>query len=614
MAEYRAVQRTSELDRILGLPVRQSSSEDLCDALTEHLRLKGNHVCRPPGTRGPNDRGCAQGFTRFNAFQAQVLVELFDNSRQGHGAFVQGPPGVGKTGITIMAEQLLQTGKYLLVIPGSEVVREKTMLDIAAMREHWQVPNFLIESYERLRTEDYATFLTDMKFGMVGLDECHKAKDPRKSMGARLARMRKHGDKAIGFAMSGTPAKRSCLDFFHLIKWCMGEHAPVPLEESDQVDWAEYLDGGDSISVGCLRTFGGPGLAEVRRGYAKRIFSTPGCISSQERAVEAQLTVHVRHVPLTPEEDHWFKVLVGDPNDDKNFPGWTTPDGHTFTDVTQMWARQQQLALGFYYRWDPQPPSAWRKARYEWHHNVREILAHSDHLDTVARVATAVDAGEYPHLVDILETWRALEPTFKECKTWRCQKVHKEVRGGVEHVLYHNIPHWVGDTSLQHAAAWLEGGGIVWTVHRAFGYRLAEITGRPYFGEGGQSDSGESLNTTTEPGVIASAQACGEGLNLQRYHRQLIASIWPTNNMVEQATARSHRQGQDKDVEVEWAISCLGQLKNFERAAYNDAVFHHDMLTMPTRLCYGRVLRDAMPSDTWPVTGWAWRDYGERGD
>lgn len=613
MGYERAVQRTPELDRILKLPTRTSSTAELVDALSSFLRKKG-HVCRPKRANDPTDKGCADGLVRFNEFQTQVLVE----APEANGAFVVGPMGIGKTGVSIMVSRMFQqvrrVERPLLVIPGSEVVREKTMYDIGKMKEHWDVPQFFIESYERLRMTDYAEFLLDMKIDLLILDECQAASDMSRAMANRIRRLKEERPDTPVVAMSGTPSKRSCLDFFHVIVWCLQQNSPVPIPQSEQREWAEYLDGSDEISAGCLKTFGGPSLADVRRGLAKKIFSTPGCISWQGPSVTVPLTVHARYVPLSAEEDHWFRVLVGDPNHEAEYPGWTTPDEHTFTDAAEMWARQQQMSLGFFYRWVPSPPPEWKAARGAWHAAVRKVIDSRDRFDTVAQVSNAVDDGDLPQLEPLLARWRELKPIFEECKTWGCRAKHVEVRDGVEYVKYHNVPKWIGDTSLRYAAKWLQGGGVVWTVHRAFGLRLSEVTGVPFFSEGGMSQEGESLNTTQAPAIIASVQACGTGLNLQRYSRQLIASVWPTNRQVEQAIARLHRQGQHTAVTCDWMISSLGQLRSYRKAKEGDAVFHRDMLTTPARLCYGEVIEDAFPVDTYPVSLWAWRDYGERED
>ncbi len=246
-----------------------------------------------------------------------------------------------------------------------------------------------------------------------------------------------------------------------------------------------------------------------------------------------------------------------------------------------MWRHCCSLALGYFTVWDPPAPSAWRLARYRWHSSVREVLQDSRTLDTVKQVASAVDNGRYPGLVDILADWRDIEPTF----------------------IPNSVPVWVGDTALKYAVDWLREGGVVWTGHTHFGIELSKRTGCPYFAAEGLSETGESIVHTKEPGIIASVQANGVQRNLQRYNRNLIASIYPVGYVVEQCIARTHRQGQRRDVTVDWILSCREQLNGYDKAASSHGPFYRDLLRVPSRLC-GAAVR----SERITTSGWAFHE------
>lgn len=593
MGDYdRVVPRTAEFHRIMALRRRVGSTDDLILPLSASLR-KPHDCARHPDPK----KDCGGGAVELNPFQCAVLCELHDEG----GVFAQGPPGIGKTLATILAPELLQVDRAVLFIPGSEAVREKTVYDIRRAREHWRVRPFLIESYEKLTRVESEDLLFRLKPKLIVFDECHRAKDQERSVSRRVERYLDAFPDTKVMAMSGTPAKRSFWDFAHVVKWCLREKAPVPLFHSDISDHADYLDGTGDIQPGALHVFGRE-LSSIRRGYREHIFGTPGCVASQDLRVDSKLEIQMVQVPLTDEEDHWFRVLKGDPDDLETFPGWTTPDGHTFTDAVEMWAQEQRLALDFYQVWDPRPPADWAKKRRRWHQAVRSVISSSDNWDTSAHVAQAVDARKplrfaalTKHLNDwakedkrvgitvqeVLAEWREAEPTFRPT----------------------SVPFWGQSLSvLKYAADWMKhGGGVVWTMHRAAGYKLSEMTGLPYFGAGGMTDGGRSIVRAEDPCVIASVQACGTGLNLQRYDRMLVLSMPPTNTTVEQTLARIHRQGQKSPVvHVDWVLACSGQERSFRRAL-QDAEFHRDMLAMPARLCYGDIHEVPIKR-----RGWAW--------
>jgi hypothetical protein len=192
------------------------------------------------------------------------------------------------------------------------------------------------------------------------------------------------------------------------------------------------------------------------------------------------------------------------------------------------------------------------------------MLSHSRKLDTEKQIALFLDAHPERAEHGVLERWRAVRDSF--------------------------VPHaeavWTGDTALQYAATWAQDGGIIWTEHDPFGKRLSALTGIPFFGAGGLAPNGQSIVTYTGKVCIASWRANGTSLNLQdRWHRNLITSMWPTAIYYDQTLGRTHRRGQQAPVVTcDIPISCREQLAGFTRAAEEDAAFHADLLAIPSRL------------------------------
>ncbi len=115
---------------------------------------------------------------------------------------------------------------------------------------------------------------------------------------------------------------------------------------------------------------------------------------------------------------------------------------------------------------------------------------------------------------------------------------------------------WIDDTVLNLAKKWLdEHNGIVWCEHVAFGKRLSELSGRPYYGQGGMC--GDKPIEDERGPCIASIAANSEGRNLQHYSEGLIVSVSPDAAGMEQMLGRMHRDGQLADeVTFEILLPC----------------------------------------------------------
>lgn len=538
----RGIQKTTEFERVIRLPKRADTCEDLVGPLSTHLRK--DHTCLP---------GCAGGVTRLNLMQVQALVEGHDR----RGLFLQGPIGSGKTLVSMLLPAILQAQRPLLVIPGGSIV-SKTVEDLKRYREHWRIPAIEIVTYEWLALEANRNFLGEFNPDLIVFDESHRIKDKARSVTRRTKRFHEDHPECVICVMSGTPAKRSINDFAHTMRWALRDWCPLPVVESDLRDWSLVLDAGVKdwarINPGALSIFG-HNIQSIRRGVRDRLFSTPGCIASDRSEVNSKLIIALKNVPLSAEEDAAYQTLHSE---------WATPDGHTFTDAKDMWRYERQLARGYFGVWDPHPPKWWLEPRKAWHQAVRQVLSRSRTIDTAKQVASAVDRSAGHKLAPVLAAWREVEKKFKP----------------------NSVPVWTGTTALMYAANWLKGGGIAWTEHVAFGKKLAAMTGLPYFGEDGRSQDGRySIVTFDGPACIASWDANGTGHNLQRYDRGLITSMWPTATIWDQTMGRQHRQGQKSaEVHFDVVISCRQDLYGFERASNEDGAFHKDLLAIPSRL------------------------------
>jgi hypothetical protein len=165
----------------------------------------------------------------------------------------------------------------------------------------------------------------------------------------------------------------------------------------------------------------------------------------------------------------------------------------------------------------------------------------------------------------VLDAWRKVEPLFKPAE-------HQEAV-------------WVSDQTLDVCARWLEAErGLCWVYHRAFGERLAQHTGVPYFSGGGKA--GRVAIDVHDGPAIVSISAISEGFNLQTLHRDnLIVTCPTTNKENEQLISRTHRDGQEADeVTVTYLQTLEGDAKALDQARA-DAAYVEATTRQPQRLC-----------------------------
>jgi hypothetical protein len=220
----------------------------------------------------------------------------------------------------------------------------------------------------------------------------------------------------------------------------------------------------------------------------------------------------------------------------------TTPCGFPFEGLAALWRHEREVSCGMYYRWRDIPPQSWLGPRM-W---VSEFLNHwidTHRYDTPLQVYNAVDAGDIEDS-GAVAAWRKVEDSYTPDL----------------------VPVWICDSTLNFCADWLRTEqGIVWVSHTAFGERLSERTGVPFFHDSGCAPSGIHIEQHRGP-AIASVGSCATGHNLQHHQRNLITAC-PSPGELEQLISRTHRDGQKHPVYVEFLCRLSG-----DRAAVDKAL------------------------------------------
>jgi len=534
------VKSSAELVRILNLPRRDGPPRGV-EGLTGALKL-------PEGTM------------ELRATQAQALAEL----HLADGLFAPIRVGGGKTLITLLGPCMVSAERPILLIPAK--LRAKTMRDFAELSKHWQQgPTITLVSYETLGRLRWAELLNNLLPDFIMADEAHYLKNCKAAVTKRVGRYMSAHPETTFAALSGTMTKRSLFDFAHILEWCLGDGAPIPLQWKELDAWSRALDE-DSVyhewyRVGALRQLHGesdgawydyvaahenPRVA-ARAVYHDRLVATPGVVATQETPIDASLVIEPwceNEEPSEVVQEAWAQL----------YDLWETPDGIPFDAPVSVWRHARELALGFYYRWTPPPPPEWLEPRRAWSAFVRERLGLSRSIDSPAQVAQMfADRPEY-------KQWAAVRDTYE----YRTEAV------------------WLDTTIIKTAARWgVESGGIVWTSHQAVGARLEEL-GLPYYGSLGLR-KGEPIEEATG-GVAASIAANKEGRNLQHYCQNLILTPPTTGSEWEQILGRTHRDGQSADeVTVEVYTGCRESQRALWQAV-SDAKYQQTVTGIPQKL------------------------------
>jgi hypothetical protein len=437
----------------------------------------------------------------------------------------------------------------VLVPPGSAY--DKTIKEFDELAVYWKVPKGYpvlprVETYNKLGLVQYVDLLENFAPDLIGCDESDLLKNPDAACTRVFnAYMHKHPHTVVCKA-TGTPWRKSIKDYAHHLAWTLKLNSPVPLTWVDREEWSQALDlstrNGERRRAGALWQLYDPAkdgehlgeIEAVRAGYRRRIWETPGVLISAKRSCEQPLTVRLLRAYDDPILDQAFydfrKTRM-------------TQDGWPLSDPMSVLRHGTEIGCGFYYRWNPRPPKDWLDARKNWAAFVREQCDETQGTEHPLNSEKAVAIAHKNHA--ITRAWQAIRKSF--------------------------IPNqeavWLTLTPLVYAAEWLKlnSPAIVWVIHTAVGERLSEMTGLPFYSEGGRDRFGNSvLEADKRRSMILSVGANKRALNMQAWNRMFYLG-WPqASPLIEQSMGRIHRQGQKQAVTVDALVSCAENLYSIE--------------------------------------------------
>lgn len=506
-----------ELDRILSLP-RRSTDVSLVPDLTE--------VWRRPG-----------GKLNLWPFQNWVLWE----AEKANGIFGALAVGSGKTLCGLLLPDVLKSNIAVLLIPPG-LRKQLLYRDIPFYNKHFNLDPILsrlkILAYTDLSSPDKAEILDQLKPDLIIADESHKLCGKDSARSKRFRRFLSENPTTRFVALSGTMTRKSITEYATLLEFALKNNSPLPRGFRERKDWASALDvfadreeSDKRMLPGALTAFISDcdvleketreSLTTVRRAYRRRLVETIGVVATSEDALGTSLIIQARFPEVPSHISARLKKLRD---------SWEH-EGEELTDPVAVYRVGKQLASGFYYKWawpGGEPDTEWLFARANWHREMREILRRS---------AKGLDS---PLLVANAAKDKRIETTYYN--DWAL--VANRPSPPVETV-------WLDDYLVNECNKWataLEGPGIIFYEHTAFGKALSDKLNLPHFGAGEEASKAlTTIDPKVCPVIVCSIAAHSEGKNLQMYSRMLVPSSPSSGKTWEQMIGRQHRPGQEAD-------------------------------------------------------------------
>lgn len=527
----------------------------------------------------------ANGTQILKAFQAALLREALELG----GAYGMGRVGVGKTLVSLLAGEIMQEDRVLILTLGG--AKAKTEHEFGEYRKNWRGVSPL--KYKLLGYSDLSRFpkegrsLNDLWGPGLGptliiCDEADKLRRVYVDQGASGLALQVNDYLATHpeckmIALTGTPDKSSIKDYAHILQWSLRDGSPLPTDPGDLEDWSEVIDRGDMRCAKKVCRQMGIAFVEdvdaIRAAYHERLRLTPGVVISDDQ-FEGPLQFKSILLPPWGMEEHFNKLRKL----------WQRPDGWDLSPdapdedeerrpdrVTggSMWSCARQMSLGFCYVADPIPPLLWMDSRRLYFKAVRSALRNR-FFYTEQQFRHAAARGELkPAWQHAYEAWEEMRPTFTPGS--KCL--------------------WLSDHALDFCEEWGQQPGIIWVDYQAFGVELEKRTGWRYFQGGGKDRRGKPIEkASSSETIIASRPANSTARNLQKpphgWHRNLCTSVPANNRDFEQMVGRTHRDDQPFPVTFEILVSCKEHLDSigsilFDARRQNASVLLQKAINFP---------------------------------
>lgn len=311
---------------------------------------------------------CPSGQQTLRPIQAMAIRE----SLQQGGVWCAARVGAGKTLIAGLLATIYEDERPLVIVPGGH--GDKTELEFAGYRaKGWLLSHKIqVVTYSDIARDVDEKLLRGYHPGALILDEADKLRRVGKNgsgTAKRVAQWMAQYPETAMFAMSGTFFKAGLSDMGHILNWTLKKAAPVPELPIRIAAWHAALKEGNASKSVWKELTGCESGSDFRRAYRERLWHSPGVLISIDAFDGVPLDLSKVELDADAALDHLYDT--GERPDGLD----TVDDGSEDAEsIDGTWAVERQLALGFYYKPDPEPPEPWKKARRGYFRLVRRMI------------------------------------------------------------------------------------------------------------------------------------------------------------------------------------------------------------------------------------------------
>lgn len=508
------------------------------------------------------------------------------------------PVGLGKTIVSLLAPLALPNVRMAVLLAKSDQrAHYRKWWNI--IRNHFRVPSFVMDDggdrmivdgapilyyipYSKLSSPESTKLLADLNPDLVVSDEVHCLANATSARTIRWLRFM-NSRQGLHFAgWSGTLLDKSIRSMAHISAHALGHGSPLPINPDEVEAWALVLDpsnqpdresptareiynafgGSEADLMSPLALALGTHLKRTRDGFKKRLSETPGVITSRSVSSTASILIHERPVKMPQAVREALKMVRG----------WKRPDEEEIVQATDKARCASEVGAGFYYLWKffDEPEELireWFAKRQSFNRELRErILRGEEYLDSRLLCENAAErAYQNPPYTGPLPVWPA-----QYWLPWR------EIKDKVRHT---QDVFWIDDFIVKDAAAWArEHRGIIWTLSKCLGQKIAQEAGISYHG-GGPHAERDILAETGDKSIVASLSAHSEGRDtLQfKFSEQLIVEAPSGAKRWGQCLGRLARKGQKADSVDTWVYVHFSEARDAIKTALDQAHFVEEM-------------------------------------
>ena len=435
---------------------------------------------------------------KFKPIQAACLYEF----EECGGLFAYLVVGSGKSLISFLLPSCLDFKRPVLMIPSSTRHQTETEALPKFSKDFHIRKDIRIHTYSQLSRGKKV--LEEYEPDLIVFDEAHKLSNKKSTRVQMVMRYLKQNPSTRVACLSGTMVDKSTTDYTHLLQWTHGRKwSPVPLDYnfSNQINDELKLN----LPKGLATSLCPDGTSKsCRQAFLKRLRVSPGVI------------IHDAEKP--PLDIVWMTIEDKIPDNlaqsiEKFKKSWHLPEIGFLDNAAEVALRYLQMSQGFYTFWKERPPTDYVLAKQSFN-SYCKVHLHKGDLVSVSRVLKHGLKKGHKAAVD-WEFWRK-EFSPEVCVRWITEEVVKSV------------------------LKYITPKTILWVGSPFVGRKVSELSNIPYFGQG----RAKSLSLYGGDVVCLSIASMGTGLNLQRFHRNVILTPPKSQRRWEQLVGRTARMGQ----------------------------------------------------------------------